>query len=66
MEAGDGSNFVGGYCRYCWMRVVRRPARPCWSMEYCQERKIGMLEPATRGENTQPRMNMMARATTPR
>src|SRR5262249_35867039 len=26
------------YCRYCWMRVVRRPARPCWSMEYCQER----------------------------
>ena len=26
------------YCRYCWMRVVRRPARPCWSMEYCQDR----------------------------
>ena len=24
--------------RYCWMRVVRRPARPCWSIEYCQER----------------------------
>ena len=26
------------YWRYCWMRVVRRPARPCWSMEYCQDR----------------------------
>jgi len=21
------------YCRYCWMRVVRRPARPCWSID---------------------------------
>ena len=29
---------AGAYCRYCWMRVVRRPARPCWSIEYCQER----------------------------
>ena len=24
--------------RYCWMRVVRRPARPCWSIETCQDR----------------------------
>src|ERR1700756_3740524 len=26
------------YWRYCWMRVVRNPARPCWSIEYCQDR----------------------------
>ena len=26
------------YCRYCWMRVVRSPARPCRSIEYCQDR----------------------------
>ena len=26
------------YCRYCWIRVVRRPARPCRSIEYCQAR----------------------------
>src|SRR4029078_9314697 len=26
------------YARYCWMRVVRRPARPCWSIEYCHDR----------------------------
>ena len=26
------------YSRYCWMRVVRSPASPCWSMEYCQDR----------------------------
>src|SRR5262245_13028857 len=26
------------YWRYCWMRVVRNPARPCWSIEACQER----------------------------
>ena len=24
--------------RYCWMRVVRSPARPWRSIEYCQER----------------------------
>src|SRR5271163_3927298 len=28
----------GCYWRYCWMRVVRSPARPCWSIEYCQAR----------------------------
>src|SRR5207237_6295321 len=27
-----------GYCRYCWIRVVRRPARPCSSIDCCQER----------------------------
>jgi len=26
------------YWRYCWMRVVRRPARPCFSIERCQPR----------------------------
>jgi hypothetical protein len=26
------------YCRYCWIRVVRKPARPWRSMEYCQAR----------------------------
>jgi len=26
------------YCRYCWMRVVRRPARPNWSIDICQLR----------------------------
>ena len=26
------------YCRYCWMRVVRRPASPWRSIEYCQAR----------------------------
>jgi hypothetical protein len=26
------------YCRYCWIRVVRRPARPWRSIEYCQAR----------------------------
>ena len=25
--------FGSAYWRYCWMRVVRRPARPCWSIE---------------------------------
>src|SRR5262245_36540465 len=29
---------LGDQARYCWMRVVRRPARPCRSIEYCQER----------------------------
>ena len=28
----------GAYWRYCWMRVVRRPARPCWSIEYCHDK----------------------------
>ena len=40
-HSGPALNFsetMVGYCRYCWMRVVRRPARPCWSIEYCQER----------------------------
>src|SRR5215471_8424480 len=43
-DHGDGRQLAGGarqargYCRYCWMRVVRNPARPCWSMEYCQDR----------------------------
>ena len=31
-------DFRRGYCRYCWMRVVRSPARPNWSMETCQLR----------------------------
>ena len=26
------------FCRYFWVRVERRPARPCWSIECCQER----------------------------
>jgi hypothetical protein len=26
------------FCRYCWVRVERRPARPCSSIECCQER----------------------------
>src|SRR5688572_5817703 len=26
------------YWRYCWMRVVRSPARPCCSIEYCHDR----------------------------
>ena len=26
------------FCRYCWVQVERRPARPCWSIECCQER----------------------------
>jgi len=26
------------YWRYCWIRVVRSPARPCRSIEYCQAR----------------------------
>jgi hypothetical protein len=26
------------YCRYFWTCVVRSPARPCWSIECCQER----------------------------
>ena len=36
--AGGRTFLSSSYCRYCWMRVVRRPARPCWSMEYCQDR----------------------------
>ena len=26
------------YRRYSWMRVVRSPARPCWSIDDCHER----------------------------
>src|ERR1700730_12058755 len=32
------SSMWNAYCRYCWMRVVRRPASPCWSIEYCHDR----------------------------
>src|SRR5215831_13928702 len=35
---GSRQRLWSDYCRYCWMRVVRSPARPCWSIEYCQER----------------------------
>ena len=28
-RCGEIGERTGAYCRYCWMRVVRRPARPC-------------------------------------
>jgi hypothetical protein len=31
------------YWRYCWMRVVRRPAKPCWSMDSCQLRNSSVV-----------------------
>src|SRR5271169_5143526 len=39
-EGQDQAVAVDGevYWRYCWMWVVRRPARPWRSIEYCQAR----------------------------
>src|SRR5262245_52913033 len=41
------------------MRVVRRPARPCWSMEYCQERNSSTVSvyrlQASSSESSPPR-----------
>jgi len=34
----DPSRRRAFYWRYCWMRVVRRPARPNWSIDICQLR----------------------------
>src|SRR5262249_52502751 len=36
---GESLGVAGRYCRYCWMRVVRRPARPWRAIEYCQATK---------------------------
>ena len=35
---GAGLALAPLYCRYCWMRVVRRPGRPNWSIDTCQLR----------------------------
>ena len=58
-RADERWTVAGDYCRYCWMRVVRRPARPCWSIEYCQERNSSTVsvyrQQASSSERSPPR-----------
>src|SRR5215467_11405001 len=56
---GEMSGSAEVYCRYCWMRVVRKPARPWRSIEYCQARNSSTVRvyrlQASSSDNRPPR-----------